>query len=33
MADLDYPVKPGSGVIAAQSYYRKTPGVARAKAA
>jgi alanine-glyoxylate transaminase / serine-glyoxylate transaminase / serine-pyruvate transaminase len=33
MADLDYPVEPGSGVIAAQRYYRKTSGLAQALAA
>ncbi len=33
MVDLDYPVQLGSGVAAAQEYYRKTTGVALSKAA
>lgn len=33
MADLDYPVKLGSGVVAAQEYYRATASAQRSKAA
>ena len=33
MKDLDYPIELGSGVAAAQDYYRKTTGTALANAA
>ncbi len=33
MKDLDYPIELGSGVIAAQQYYRKTSGIAHSQAA
>jgi len=33
MKDLDYPIKLGSGVSAAQEYYRKTTGLALSRAA
>jgi alanine-glyoxylate transaminase/serine-glyoxylate transaminase/serine-pyruvate transaminase len=33
MKDLDYPIELGSGVAAAQEYYRNTGSVAQSKAA
>jgi alanine-glyoxylate transaminase/serine-glyoxylate transaminase/serine-pyruvate transaminase len=33
MADLNYSVAPGSGVVAAQEYYRRTKRIAHSEAA